>query len=72
MKKLIAVLAVAGLGVVAGCNNTGRVESTTATEMKACEKGSACCKVTGNKADCKSSCSESSCADKAASCGSKN
>lgn len=58
MKKIAALSTLALIALVAGCNSGNRVEGKgTTTDVQACEKGSACCKVTGSKDDCKSECS---------------
>lgn len=65
MKKVIAglVFGVALAVVAAGCESSQKSDTASAGMVGTCEKGTACCKTTGNKADCKASC-----ADKAASC----
>ena len=57
MKKIAALSTVALIALLAGCNADRVDNAGTTTEVQACEKGQSCCKVTGNKADCKSDCS---------------
>lgn len=66
MKKILTLAAISSLALIAACNNSGRVQSEAAdTKVQACEKGSQCCKVTGNKADCKAACTDSKCSGEA-------
>lgn len=74
LTRLAALSTLSCLALVAGCNNSGRVESEGATtKVETCEKGEACCKATGDKADCKADCDsgKSDCGNKS-DCGSKN
>lgn len=74
LTRIAALSTLSCLALVAGCNNSGRVESEGATTtVETCEKGEACCKATGSMADCKASCEsgKSDCSG-ASSCSDKN
>lgn len=65
MKKIAALTSLTLLALLAGCNADRVDNAGTTTQVQACEKGDSCCKVTKNKADCKSDCGGADCKDSA-------
>jgi len=62
MKRFLSLVAASAVVFAVGCANTS-TNSAAPGAVGACEKGEKCCKTTGNKADCKAACSESTCTD---------
>ena len=57
MKRFLSLVAASAVVFAVGCASTSS-NSAAPGAVGACEKGEKCCKVTGNKTDCKASCSE--------------